>query len=163
MQKFKARHNRSRNSENMVILFYQEQRPKCRIESFFTSGKQKKFHCLNVDGFCDHCKTVFEAMGCYYHFCCCHEARPSLTDNDIERINNRREMDDMRREHNKEKVEEMWECESWENLKTNDTIKNHVRTHFSYKRFLSTDSFLAKTKKDLLLAMFSVTSLFQLN
>ena len=28
----------------------------------------KKIDCFNVDGYCDHCKTVFEAMGCYYHF-----------------------------------------------------------------------------------------------
>ena len=28
----------------------------------------KKIVCFNVDGYCDHCKTVFEAMGCYYHF-----------------------------------------------------------------------------------------------
>ena len=42
MQKFKARHNRTRNFENMVMSFYQESRPECKIESFFTSGKQKK-------------------------------------------------------------------------------------------------------------------------
>ena len=39
MQKFKARHNRSRNFENMVMSFYQETRPECKIESFSTSGK----------------------------------------------------------------------------------------------------------------------------
>ena len=42
MQKFKARHNQTRNFENMVMSFYQETRPACKIESFFTSGKQKK-------------------------------------------------------------------------------------------------------------------------
>ena len=86
-----------------------------------------------MDGYSDHCKTVFEAMGCYYHFCSCQEARPSLTEQDIERGNNKRELDDMRREYIKEKgykVEEMWECEWWQNFKTNDKIKNHVRTHF---------------------------------
>ena len=41
VQKFKARH-RTRNFENMVMSFYQESRPECKIESFFTSGKQKK-------------------------------------------------------------------------------------------------------------------------
>ena len=40
----------------------------------------------------------------------------------------------------------MWECEWWQNCKTNDKIKNHVRTHFPYKRPLSTDSLLAKIK-----------------
>ena len=149
MQKFKARHNRTRNFENMVMSFYQESRPECKIESFFTSGKQKKIDCFNVDGYCDHCKTVFEAMGCYYHFCSCQETRPSLTEQDIERGNKKREMDDMRREYIKEKgykVEEMWECDWWESFKTDEKIKNHVRTHFPYKRLLSTDSLLAKIK-----------------
>ena len=50
MQKFKARHNRSRNFENMVMSFYQETRQECKIESFFTSGKQKKIDCFNLDG-----------------------------------------------------------------------------------------------------------------
>ena len=99
MQKVKTRHNRTRNFENMVMSFYQETRPKCKIESFFTPEKQKKTDCFNVDGYCDHCKTVFEAMGCYYHFCSCQEARPSLLDQDIERSNKKREMDDMRREY----------------------------------------------------------------
>ena len=41
MQKFKSRHNRSRKFEK-VMFFYQKIRPECKIESFFTSGKQKK-------------------------------------------------------------------------------------------------------------------------
>ena len=88
-------------------------------------------------------------MGCYYHFCSCHEARPSLTEQDIERGNKKREMDDMRREYIKEKVykvEEMGECEWWESFKTDGKIKNHFRTHFPCKRPLSTDSLLAKIK-----------------
>ena len=88
-------------------------------------------------------------MGCYYHFCSSQEARPSLTDQDIKRGNKKREMDDMRREYIKEKgykVEEMWECDLWENFKTNEKNKNLFRTHFPYKRFLSTDSLLARIK-----------------
>ena len=42
MQKLKARHNRSRNFENMVMFFYHETRPECRIERFHTSGNQKQ-------------------------------------------------------------------------------------------------------------------------
>ena len=102
MQKFEARHNQFCNFEKMVMSFYQETRPKCKIESFFTSDKQKKIDCFNVDGYCDHCKTVFESMGCYYHICRCQEARPSLIDQDIERGNKKREMDDMQRKYNKE-------------------------------------------------------------
>ena len=150
MQKFKARHNRTRNFENMVMSFYQETRSACKIESFFTSGKQKKIDCFNVDGYCYYCKTVCEAMGCYYHFCSYQEARPSLTEQDIERGNKKREMDGMRREYFKEKgykVEEMWECDRLESFKTYDKLKNHVRTHFPSKRPLSTDSLLAKIKE----------------
>ena len=92
------------------MSFYQETRPECKIESFFTSGKQKKIDCFNVDGYCDHCETVFEAMGRYYLFCSCQETCPSLTDQDIERGNKKREMDDMRWKYIKKKgykVEEM--------------------------------------------------------
>ena len=63
-------------------------------------------------------------------------------------------MGDMRREYIKEKgykVEEMWECGWWESFKTDDKIKNHVRTDFPYKRPLSTDSLLAKIKDGSLL------------
>ena len=42
LQKSKARHNRLRNFEIMAISFYQLQKQKCKIESFFASGKQKK-------------------------------------------------------------------------------------------------------------------------
>ena len=37
----------------------------------------------------------------------------------------------------------MWECQLWENLKTDDKIKNFVKAHFPYINFLSTDSMLA--------------------
>ena len=46
MQKIKARHNRTQNFEKMVMSFYQGTRPECKIESFFTSGKQKKIDCF---------------------------------------------------------------------------------------------------------------------
>ena len=100
-----------------------------KIRADMTGGPSIVFHCF------------------HYHFCSCQEARPSLTEQDIERGNKKREMDDMRREYIKEKgykVEEMWECDWWESFKTDDKIKNHVRTHFPYKRPLSTDSRLAK-------------------
>ena len=92
------------------MSFYQETRPEFKIESFFTSAKQKKIGCFNVDGYCDHCKTVFEAMRCYYHFCSCQEARPSITDQDIQRGNKKREMGDMRREYMKEKDTKLKKC-----------------------------------------------------
>ena len=147
MPKFKARNNRSRNFESMVRSNYQETRPECTIGSFNTSGNQKKIDCFNVAGYCDHCKTVFEAMRCYYHFCPCQEILPSLSDEDIERGNKRREMDDLRRRYIREKgykIEEMWECECWKNFKTNEKIKNYIRSKFPYKRPVSTHYLLGK-------------------
>ena len=84
-KRFRARQNESRSFENMVLSSYQESRPDCKIESNITTGRQKKIDCFSVDGICYHCNTVFEAMGCYYHYCPCQEARLSLTDTDIVR------------------------------------------------------------------------------
>ena len=72
--RFKPQHNKSRNSENTVKSYFQRQRPDCKIESFYTTGIQKKVDCFKVNGFCAHCNTVFEAMGCFYHYCPCQEA-----------------------------------------------------------------------------------------
>ena len=56
-----------------------------KIESNVTTGRRKKVDCFSVGGIFYHCNTVFEAMGCYYHYCPCQEAHPSLTVTDIER------------------------------------------------------------------------------
>ena len=82
---FTARQNKSRSFENMVLSYFQQSQPDCKIESNVTTGRQKKIDCFSVDGICYHCNTVFEAMGCYYHYCPCQEVRPSLTDTDTER------------------------------------------------------------------------------
>ena len=67
-QKHKARQNRVRTIENMAMSNFQATRPESKIESYYPTGKQKKNGCFSVDGYCNHCKTVFEAMGCYFHF-----------------------------------------------------------------------------------------------
>ena len=113
---FKLQQNKSRTFENIVMSYFQRQKLDCKIESFYSTGTQKKIDCFKVYGFCAHCNTVFEAMGCFYHYCPCQEARPSLTEEDIERGNKRRKMDQMRKQYIKEKgynVVEMWECERW--------------------------------------------------
>ena len=82
----------------------------------------EKIDCFSVDSYCNHCKTVFEAMCCYFHFRPCQEARPSLTDNDIKRGTRIREMDELRKNYIREKgcfVEEMWECSWWDQFKNN--------------------------------------------
>ena len=60
-----------------------------------------------------------------------------------------REVDDLRREWNREKdykIKQMWECEWWQNFKTNEKSKNHIRSNFPYKIPLSTDSLLGKIR-----------------
>ena len=52
----KTRKSRTRILENMVMSLYQELRPECKTESFYTNGKQKKIECFHVHGHCDHCK-----------------------------------------------------------------------------------------------------------
>ena len=77
-KRFIARQNKSRSSENMVLSYFQRSQPDCKIESNVTPGKQEKIGCFSVDGSCYYCNTVLEAMGCYYHYCPCQEARASL-------------------------------------------------------------------------------------
>ena len=128
---------------------FQKQRPDCKIESFYTTGTQKKIGCFKVDGFCAHCKTVFEAMGCFYHYCPCQEARPSLTDEDIESGNKKREMDQMKKQYIKEKgynFVETWECEWWNLYKTTTCVKEHFRESFPYKRPLSEETQLEQIR-----------------
>ena len=111
--RFKPQQNKSRNFENMVMSYFQRQRPDCKIEIFYTTGTQKKIDRFREDGFCEHRKTVFEAMGCFYPYCPCQEARPSLIEEDIERCDKKREMNQMRKQYIEEKgynVVEMWEC-----------------------------------------------------
>ena len=96
--RFIPRQNKTRSFENMVMSYFQRTRPECDIEGFFTTGRQKKIDWFSVDRFCSHCNTVFEAMGCFYHFGPCEELRPSLTEEDIQRGSKKRELDALRRQ-----------------------------------------------------------------
>ena len=64
--RFYPQQNKSRNFGKFVMSYSQRQRPDCKIRSFHSTGTQKKFDCFKEDGFCAHCTTVFEAMGCFY-------------------------------------------------------------------------------------------------
>ena len=84
-------------------------------------------------------------MGCYYHYCPCQEARPSLTDTDIERGVKKRQQDEMRRDYIQQKgyqIVEMWECEWWSLYKTDASVKCHLRKNFPYRRPLSEEGLL---------------------
>ena len=93
-----AHQNKSRSFENMVLSYFHRSRPDCKIENIITTGRQNKIDCFSVDGICYHCNTVFEALGCYYHYCPCQEARASLTDTKTERGVKKRQQDEMRRD-----------------------------------------------------------------
>ena len=76
------------------MSYLQSQRPECTIESYYTTGKQNKIDCLSVHGFCVLCDTIFEAMGCYFHFCPCQEARAGLSEEEMQRGIRKREHDE---------------------------------------------------------------------
>ena len=144
-KRFTACQNKSCSFENMVLSYFQQSRPECKIESNLTTGRQKKIDCFSVDGICYHCNTVFEAMGCYYHYCPCQEARPSLTDTNIERGVKKRQQDEMRRDYIQQKgyqIVEMWECEWWSLYKTDASVKSHLRENFPYRRPMSEEGLL---------------------
>ena len=114
LSRFTPRQNKTRSFGNMVMSYFQQTRPECEIESFFKTGRQKRIDCFSVDGFCSHYNFVFEAMGCFYHFCRCQELRPSLTEEDFQRGSKNRVLDALRRHYIQEKgfkVIELWECE----------------------------------------------------
>ena len=134
----------------MVMSYFQRIRPDCKNESFYTTVRLKKIDCFRVDGFCSHCNTALEALGCFYHFCPCQELRSSLTEEDIKRGSKRRELDELRRNYIQEKgftVIEMWECERWRLYKTTTNAKLHIRENCPYRRSLTEQPLLEGTKK----------------
>ena len=136
-RRFTACRNKSRCFANMVLSNFQRSRPDCKIESNVITGRQKKIDCFSVDGICFHCNNIFEAMGCYYHYCPCQEASPSLTDTDSESGVKKGQQDEMLRDYIQQKVHqiaEMWECEWWSLYKTNASVKIHLRENFPYRR-----------------------------
>ena len=76
--------------------------------------------------------------------------RPSLTDEDIKRGTEKRELDGLRLGCIQEKdftVIEMWECEWWQLYKKTTTDKLHIRKNFPYRRSLTQQQLLERKKK----------------
>ena len=145
--RFIPRQIKTRSFQNMVMSYFQRTTPECKIESFFPTGRQKKIDCISVDGFCSHCNIVFEAMVCFYHFCLCQVLRPSRTEEDIQRGSKKRELDPLRRYYIQEKnfkVFETWECEWWRSYKTTNTVTQHIRQQFPYRRSLAAEQLLKR-------------------
>ena len=93
-------------------------------------------------------------MSCFYHFCLLQQLRPSLTEEEIQRGSKQRDLDALRRHYIQEKgfnVIEMWECGWCRLYKTTNTVKQHIREHFPYRRSLAAEQLLEEIKKGKLL------------
>ena len=58
-QKFLPRQSKTRYFENMILSYFQQIRPACKIDSKVTTGRQKKIDCFSVDGICNLCNTLW--------------------------------------------------------------------------------------------------------
>ena len=75
-------------------------------------------------------------MGCSYLFCSCQEARLSLTEEEIQRSDEKRELDKLRKQYVQEQSYndlEMYECDWWKIYKTDNFVKQQLRETFTYK------------------------------
>ena len=137
-----------RSFENMVTCFSRGTRPEFEIENFYSTHRQKKIDCFSVNGFCSHCNTLFEANGCFYHFCPCQHLQASLTEDDTECGSKGIELEKLRRSYIQEKVFtdlEVWESERWRLCKITPNGKQHVRKNISHRRSLTDYQLLEET------------------
>ena len=89
-----------------------------------------------------HCNNVFEARGCFHHFCPCQDVRPSLTAEGVQVGSKKVELDELRRSYIREKgfiVIEMWECEWWSLCNRSINVKKHIRENFPCRRSLAVE------------------------
>ena len=117
-----------------------EQDQNVNLKASLQQTDRRKVTASVLLGFCSHCNTVFETMGCFCQFCPCQELRPTLTEEDIKRGSNKRELDALRRYYILDKgykVIEMWECEWWRLYKTTKTVEQHIRKEFPYRRSIT--------------------------
>ena len=152
LKKFKPLQNRRRRFENMVMDHFRNTRPECTIESIYTTGKQHKIENFNVDGFCGHCDTVFEAMGCFYHGCDCQQ-KEKVTSEILKRWKKRKNYDAERKEYIIGKgfqVIEIWECCWWKQVKDDKDIRERLKKNFPFRKPLSEQQIMQQIKNNTL-------------
>ena len=142
----------------------QTTRPQCTIQSQFSHKKQKKIGSYFIDGFCSHCNTVFEAMGCYCHFCRCQEQKPLLFE-DIEKGLKKRERDNDRRDYLERlgyRFVEIWECQ-WKKWKTDNTngVKEFVKKNHQFVPPLSKSALMNESNEKICSELLIVVRRFQ--
>ena len=86
---------------------------------------------------------MFDALGCFHHFCPCQEARLPLTGEGIERG---RQKKNSTKQQKGCTVIKAWECEWWRLYKTNTNVKQHFRENFPCRRSLTDHQFLEEIK-----------------
>ena len=88
-------------------------------------------------------------MGCYYQYCLCQEACPSVTEKKIQRGIENREVDKLRKQYIQEKgcnVIEMYKCDWSKKYKTDKIAKQHLRESFPYNMPLRKEKLLENIK-----------------
>ena len=134
-QKFMPQQNKTRSFEKIVLSYFQQTRPECRIERNVTTGRQKKIDCFSVDGICNHCNTVFEAMGCYFHYCPCQES-PKKKTKCAKNISNRKDT----------KLLKCGSAIGGNYMEPMRQKKNHLQTNFPYQLPLSEERLMQEIK-----------------
>ncbi len=146
---FYPKYNGKSRLEMMVLGFEQIKCRQCTIETLYTAGKQKKIGPYFVDGYCAHCRTVFEVMGCYYHACSCQDAKLSTTEQK-EKAEKKRQRDQERREYIRGKgyrLVERWECEWWKAVKEDKNgEKLFMKHNFPFNPPMSEEKLISKIR-----------------
>ena len=149
---FHPRRSKKNYLECIVLKYFQTQNPHCYIQSQFNQKSQKRIGAYLVDGFCSHCNTVFEVLGCYWHFCPCQEKK-RLPIDEIEKGLKRREYDECRRKFLLEsgfKLCEIWECDWWKKVKNNvDGAGDYMKTTYPYQKPISENKLIEDIKSGL--------------
>ena len=73
-----------------------------------------------------------------------------VTEEDMQRGSKKRELDALRRHNIQEKgykVIEMWDCEWWRLYKSTNTVKQHIREDFPYRRSLTAEQLLEEIRE----------------
>ena len=141
--RFTPRQNKTCSFENTVMSYFRRTKPDCKIESSYSTGRQKKIDCFSVNGFCSHCNTVFEAMGCFSHFCPCQELRSSLTEEVSKDGSRKRERDELRQSYvHRRKVSLSLKCG---NVSDGDFTRQPPMLNYISGRISPTDDHLQNT------------------
>ena len=147
----------------MLLWYFQRVGLTCKVESFYTTGTQKKIDANSADGFCGHCNIVFEAMWCFFPNRLCQEARPSLTEEIIQRSKRKGELDELGKQYIQEKVYnviEMYKYD-WRKRTRQITLLNCICMNRSSTTCLSKKKdFWKKSNLQVYLVVFSVILMY---